>query len=101
MMITNNTQNCLVHSLDLIQQKQITEGNTLIIEVSFDRNLQVLSQDDFALLRNNRLMYYYSDIIFENGILSSSSSSSKLSQWVIRLFNIDLNDFGVYSIKIN
>ncbi|CAF3143790.1 unnamed protein product [Rotaria sp. Silwood2] len=98
MMITNNTQNCLVHSLDLIQQKQITEGDTLIIEVSFDRNLQVLSQDDFALLRNNRLMYNYSDIIFGNGI---SSSSSKLSQWVIRLFNIDLNDFSVYSIKIN
>ncbi|CAF1200632.1 unnamed protein product [Rotaria sordida] len=59
MMITNSGQNSIIRSLPSIQQKQITEGDTLIIKILFQ----------------------------------------KPSQWIIRLSDIDLTDFGLYSIE--
>ncbi|CAF4440954.1 unnamed protein product, partial [Rotaria sp. Silwood2] len=70
--------------------------DSLTIEVSPDSDFQLISPNQFRLLKNNRPIIGDSHIQLER-----DNSSVDSNQWLIRLVDVDLNDAGVYSIEIN
>ncbi|CAF3888048.1 unnamed protein product [Rotaria sp. Silwood2] len=86
----------VVQPLTTLQRQEVMEGDSLTIEVSPDSDFQLISPNQFRLLKNNRPIIGDSHIQLER-----DNSSVDSNQWLIRLVDVDLNDAGVYSIEIN
>ena len=85
----DETSDRLLQPINTLQRQEVTEGDSLTIDVSPDTNIQM---NQFRLLKNNRPVSDTANIRFER---------DDTNHWLIRFNDVDLNDSGVYSIEIN